>query len=190
MRGCNGRGTSSDLPRRLIALGAALDLILSLGLASALPGATAAAEPSPSTGPAPTARPPTCAERYRVDGPGGLDLLLGCVVADLVTAYTRAGVEANGEPPRISAWLAPIALTVLIFTGLALLLRLVLRRLGREFAPAAPTAWWSCPGCHSLNAAGHEVCYACGRARDAEAPATDPDAEPFAPQSFGRRMDR
>jgi hypothetical protein len=72
----------------------------------------------------------------------------------------------------------------------ALILRSILRRAGRRLVGTVPTAWWSCPDCRSLNAAGTARCYSCGRDRDEEALELRTDAEPPAAQSFGRRADR
>lgn len=144
----------------------------------------------PSADPGPGASDqPTCAERYPADGPAGIDLLLGCVVGEVMRAYTGAGAGTARNPPQISQWLGPIAIVVVTATGLLLVLRAIRRSAGRRLAPAAPTTFWSCPGCRSLNAARKAACYRCGRAWEDGAAELSADAEPPAPQSFGRRDD-
>jgi hypothetical protein len=147
----------------------------------------ASADPNATNPPA--VRPPTCAERYPADGPGGVDLQLGCIVSELMGAYTGTG-EGSGAPPRVSAWLGPIAAGAAALAGLWLLLRTVRRRAARRMAPATPTARWSCPGCRSLNALGSAACYRCGRAWEEGFPEIPTMDESVAPQSFGRRFDR
>jgi len=151
--------------------------------------AASGATPEPSvTATPPPSHPPTCAERYPADGPAGVDLQLGCVVIELVGAYT-GGAPGSG-PARISAWLGPIALGVAGVALIASVLWLARRRAGRRFAPVSATSWWTCPACRSLNPTGAPACYACGQAPDPDAPELHYDAEPPAPQSFGRRLDR
>ncbi len=124
----------------------------------------AAIEPSPT--PVVTEPPPTCAQRYPADGPAGVDLRLGCIVAELVGAYTSPGDITTA--PRISSWLKPIA-----FAGAGLVLvwivaRWMSRRAGVRLAPVVPAAWWSCSGCRSLNADGTVACYRCRQPRTGE----------------------
>jgi hypothetical protein len=76
---------------QVAAVGLALD-------AASTPGVTA----SP--------RPPTCAERYPADGPGGVDLQLGCVVNEVVGSYLGLGGAGGSDPPRLSGYLMPILL--------------------------------------------------------------------------------
>jgi hypothetical protein len=158
-------------------------------LAAAMVRATIAADPSPS--PPPTPQAPTCAERYPADGPAGVDLLLGCVVSELVryAGGLGGGLEPVGEPPRLSQYLVPIAIIVTAIVAVVLVVRVARRDAGRRLAPAAPVAWWSCPACRSLNAAGRRKCYRCGHAVEVSATELRVDAEPLAPQSFGRRID-
>jgi hypothetical protein len=125
-------------------------------MAALLAGAGAALAGEP--GPTPVTR--TCADRYPVTGPAGLDLRLGCIAAEIVGSVTGAGSRA--EEARISSWLLPIGL---FLAGLLVLTRLVpaaTGRLNRRMAPATPEAWWACPRCRSLNPAGSTRCYACG----------------------------
>lgn len=131
----------------------------------------------------PTSRPPTCAERYPADGPAGLDLQLGCIIGELVGAYSSLGSDA---PPRVSAWLTPMAVALAIGLGLLLVVRRLRRAAGRRLAPVAPTGYWSCPACRSLNPAGTSACYRCRRPWDPSAMPIPTDVEPPPPQSFGR----
>lgn len=166
---------------------ATASLIAALLIVTTVP-ATAAADPSPS--PAAVSGSPTCLDRFPADGPGGVDLLLGCVVNEVTRAYTGAGAGTSADPPRLSAYAIPIAIIVAAAAALTLLLVRVLRQgAGRRLAPAMPAAWWSCPACRSLNAAGRRACYRCGRVFEAGATELRVDAEPLAPQSFGRRID-
>jgi hypothetical protein len=110
-------------------------------------------------------------------------------VNELAGHYTGADAGPSGEPPRISAYLGPIALGAVGLVGLLLVLRVAQRSAGRRLAPAAPTSFWSCLGCRSLNADGTAVCYRCGRAWEAGAEELSADAEPPAPHSFGRPSD-
>lgn len=145
------------------------------------PTAALAADP----GAAPTAHPPSCAERYPEPGPAGVDLRLGCIVSELVGLYTPGQAAA---PPTISTYaLALIALAVGIAVLSIAVARLLARRAGRALAPVTPDAWWQCPTCRSVNAAGASRCYSCGAARPAEIEVMlATDGAPSTPQSFGR----
>jgi len=132
-------------------------------------------------------RPPTCAERYPADGPGGVDLQLGCVVNELV-GYV-GGLGPSREPQRLTGYLVPIGVVALALVALVLAARQVIRRAGRRIAPATPVAWWSCPACRSLNVAGRASCYRCGRLFEPGTTEMRTDAEPPAPQASGRRID-
>ncbi|HSO29097.1 MAG TPA: zinc finger Ran-binding domain-containing protein [Candidatus Sulfomarinibacteraceae bacterium] len=160
----------------------------------AIAGTVTAADPSPIPGatPAPVPQRPTCAERYPADGPAGVDLLLGCVVSELVryAGGLGGGLEPVGEPPRLSGYLVPIGILVATIVSIALVVRVARRDAGRRLAPAAPVAWWSCAACRSLNAAGRTACYRCGREFEEGATELRADGEPLAPQSFGIRRDR
>lgn len=145
-----------------------------------------AASPDPSVNAPPTARPLTCAERYPADGPGGVDLQLGCVVNELV-AYA-GGLGPSDQPQRLTAYVVPIAAVALALVALVLVARQLNRRADRWIAPAAPVAWWPCPACRSLNVARRETCYRCGRPLESGTAEMRTDAEPPAPQSFGRRF--
>lgn len=140
-----------------------------------------------SAGPT-TTNAPTCAERNPDPGPAGIDLRLGCIVTTLIGAYSDPADPSVA--PRISTWLRPLGIALGGVIIAALGVRFVRRRAGRRLVAAAPTAWWSCPACRSMNAAGAEACYSCGRAWEAGAVELRTDAEPPAPQSFGRRGDR
>jgi len=72
--------------------------------------------------------------------------------------------------------------------ALVLVARQLNRRADRWIAPAAPVAWWPCPACRSLNVARRETCYRCGRPLESGTAEMRTDAEPPAPQSFGRRF--
>jgi hypothetical protein len=137
-----------------LALVMTLPALLAVAAASDVGAAGASPEPG-------AAARGSCSERYPADGPAGLDLRLGCIAAELVGNYTGAGAPA--EPARISSWLLPLVTIVGSFVLVFLPLRLLSRRVGRRLAPAAPTAWWTCPRCRSLNAAGSGRCYACGQ---------------------------
>jgi hypothetical protein len=168
-------------------------LALALGAAAQVagppsgPGAVAAAEPTATPAPAATSRPPTCAERYPADGPGGVDLQLGCIVNELV-AYA-GGLGPSDQPLRLTAYLAPIAAIAAGLVGLVLVVRQLNHRARRRIAPAAPVAWWSCPACRSLNPAGRLTCYRCNRSFESGATEMRTDADTPAPQAFGRRID-
>lgn len=151
------------------------------------PWSAPAAEPDPSLPVA--AASPICAERYPADGPAGIDLLLGCIVNEVMQSYLGAGAGTSDKPPRVSQWFGPIAIVVAATVALLLVLRGARQRAGRRLAPAAPTIWWSCPGCRSVSAAGTATCYRCGWALEEGATELRADAEPLAPQSFGRRSD-
>ena len=153
------------------------------------PSATVvAANPSPTPSATPTSRPATCAERYPAEGPGGVDLQLGCVASELVGYF--GGLGPSDAPQRLTGYLIPIAVVTVGLAALLLAGRQLHRRASRRIAPATPVAWWSCPACRSLNAAGRETCYRCGRPFEEGATQMRTDAEPPAPQSFGRRTDR
>jgi hypothetical protein len=166
--------------RRVAALRQLAAVLLVAGFLAAPVGALAA---EPSAPPVP--RPPTCAERFPEEGPAGVDLRLGCIVSEIVGVYAPGQASA---PPTISTYaivLLGIALGVAALAGLAT--RLLARRAGRALAPVTPDAWWQCPRCRSVNAAGAGRCYSCGAARPEDVGAmlmTDDD--PGTPQSFGR----
>lgn len=171
---------------------AALVLGAVLVFAAALAAVVIAADssPSPAATPAPAPPTPTCSERYPADGPAGVDLLLGCVVSELVRYAGGLGkLEPTREPPRLSEYLVPIAMVVAAIVGVLLVVRVARRDAARRLAPAVPAAWWSCPSCRSLNAAGRQRCYRCGHAFEADVTELRMDAEPLAAQSFGRRFD-
>ena len=166
---------SGRLARALAAT--ALVVAVAFFVAGALAGPIAAADPSP------TPRPPTCAEQYPGEGPAGVDLRLGCIARELVGLYT--GEEPSGQATRLSAYLAPIigvAVAVAVAIGL---LQLARRRAGRRLAPATPAAWWLCPVCRSVNAAGRPACYSCGAAWTADALVVPTADHPETIQRFG-----
>ena len=145
-----------------------------------------AADPTASGAPS---SPPICAERYPADGPAGIDLLLGCIVNEVMQSYLGAGSRTASHPPRFSQWFGQIAAGVALVVGLFVLLRAIRRSAGRRLAPAAPIVWWECRDCRSLNAAGTPACYRCGQAFVSGGTEMRADAEPPAQQSFGRRDD-
>ena len=110
--------------------------------------------------PSPTPRAQTCAERYPAGGPGGVDRRLGCIVSELVGHYAGGG---TGEPLPIRSYLGPLFALVGGFALLFVAFRYVLGRGQRRMAAAAPTEWWLCPACHSVNGAGGPRCYGCGQ---------------------------
>lgn len=129
----------------------------------------------------------TCVERYPAEGPGGVDLQLGCVVGELV-AYV-GGLGPSKNPQRLTSYLVPAAAIAAGVAALVLALRALNRRAARRIASATPVAWWGCPACRSLNAAGRESCYRCGRPFEPGLTEMRTDAEVPAPQSFGHRYD-
>jgi hypothetical protein len=165
------------------ALGIAIVAIVMVAVAG--PVTMRAASPEPSATTSPSLRPPTCAERYPAEGTGGVDLQLGCVVNELVSY--ASGLGPSDQPQRLTAYLAPIAAVVAGLAVLLLAVRQLNRRAVKRLAPATPVAWWSCPACRSLNAAGRTACYRCNRPFEVGAIEMRTDAEPPAPQAFGRR---
>jgi hypothetical protein len=160
-----------------------------LALTVLQPQPAVAADPAATAAPPPSS-PATCADRYPADGPAGVDLLLGCIVNEVAQTYLGAGPGSDADPPRISAYRGYIALLAAVLLLMALGVRTVRRRAGRRLASVTPAAWWSCDGCRSLNAAGRTSCYRCGRPWAAGSAELRADAEPLAPQSFGRRADQ
>jgi hypothetical protein len=129
-------------------------LVLSWVVASGMAGAANAGE---TAAPAPTPTPISCSDRYPANGPAGLDLQLGCTVGRLTGLYLGGGRET----PPLTTYLAPLAAVLGGLLLIALLVRVVRRRAGRRLA-VAPTSWWSCPKCRSVNRDGASRCYACG----------------------------
>ena len=163
-------------------------IVVLLAVAFAAPPSGRAVGPSPRPDAVEVTRPPTCAERYPAEGPGGVDLQLGCVVRELIGYF--GGLGPSDEPQRLTTYLVPIAAVVSAVVALLLAGWHLHRRASRRIAPATPVAWWSCPACRSLNAAGRATCYRCGRPFEAGSIEMRTDAEPPAPQAFGRRHDR
>lgn len=161
-----------------------LVLVAAVGAATAHPAL--AVDPSAGPSAAPASRALTCAERYPAEGPGGVDLQIGCMVNELVGFYSGAGASATAEPARISAYLVPLAGVVVLAVVSVLLVR---RALGRRLVSVSPTAFWQCPACRSVNPAGAEACYRCRRPWEPGATEFRTDGEAPAPQSFGRRHD-
>jgi hypothetical protein len=100
------------------------------------------------------------------------------------------GLGPSDEPQRLTGYLLPIAAVTLALVALLAVAWSLHRRASRRIAPATPVAWWSCPACRSLSAAGRTTCYRCGRPFEADSIEMRTDAEPPAPQAFGRRQDR
>ena len=126
--------------------------------------------------PAPTPTPISCSDRYPATGPAGLDLQLGCTIGRLTGQYIGGG---SGEAPPLTTYVAPLAAVLGGLLLVALALRIVRRNAGRRLA-VAPTSWWSCPSCRSVNRDGAARCYACGTpwspaATSLAAPALPPD---------------
>ena len=144
-----------------VGLAAALVAGLVAGLATA-PMAALAADPPGG----PAGHAPTCQERYPGDGPAGVDLQLGCVIAQLVGAYTGAD---SSDPAPLSSYLRPVAIVGLLVAAVAIALVVVRRRLGRRLAPVLAAEWWSCPACRSVNPAVATSCYSCGSPRTTDA---------------------
>jgi hypothetical protein len=146
-----------------------------------------AADPGSSPGPPASARP-SCADRFPAEGPAGVDLQLGCIVNEIAATYLGTAQAPDARPPRLSDYGWPIGLTIAGLIALVVALRKIQRAGGRRLAPATPVAWWSCPSCRSLNVADRSDCYRCGAARVDASTEVRTDAEPPAPQSFGRRI--
>jgi hypothetical protein len=108
-------------------------------------------------------------------------------VSELVTYAT--GLGPSDQPQHLSEYLIPIGAVAVALVALLLAARQLNRRAARRVTPATPVAWWSCPACRSLNPAGRAACYRCGRTFEAGATEMRTDAEPPAPQAFGRRID-
>lgn len=145
-------------------------------LAAAITTAAFAADPTP------TPRPPTCAERFPADGPAGVDQRLGCIVSELVGHYTTGGV---GEPVPISTYLGPLIVLVGGFALLFLAFHYMLGRGQRRMAAAAPSEWWLCPDCHSVNGQARPKCYSCNRPWTPDAPVVPTSERPEFVQRFG-----
>jgi hypothetical protein len=162
-------------------------LLAALVLTSA--SAALAADPTPD--PAGTPHPPTCAERFPEDGPGGIDLKLGCIVGEVVGVY----VPGQAKPPAplssyaILVGIMLIGLASVIVLGTRLVARLAARSAGRRLAPVLPSEWWVCATCRSVNGAQVEHCYSCRSTRP-EGPALMTDDRPDIPQTFGSRRKR
>ena len=134
---------------------------------------------------APVVGAPTCAERFPAEGPAGVDLRLGCIVSELVGLYSPGQASA---PPTISTY-ALVLIGIALAGGVLALAgtRLLARRAGQALAPVMPDAWWQCPACRSVNAAGATRCYSCGSPRPADVGVIlATDETPGTPQSFGR----
>ena len=133
--------------------------------------------------PTPSPRPPTCAERFPDEGPGGVDLRLGCIVSELVGLYSAGQA---GPPPTLSTYAIGLVTAVALIVGASLLaVRFLASRAASRLAPVVPTEWWLCPGCRSVNAARATRCYRCG-SPPAGGPTLPTDDTPATPQSFGR----
>jgi hypothetical protein len=163
-------------------------LVVAFAVPLISPVRVAAADPASSPSPIAATHPPTCADRFPADGPAGVDLRLGCVVRELIGYF--GGLGPSDEPQRLTGYLLPIVSVTLALVALLAAARTLHRRAGRRIAPAMPVAWWSCPACRSLNAAGRATCYRCGRPFEAGAVEMRTDAERPASQAFGRRQDR
>ena len=164
------------LTRRLARVPLAITAAILLALTAA--GTTLAGDPSATTPP-----PGSCAARYPEDGPGGVDLRLGCIVSEVVGLYTAGQSDA---PPALSAY--ALGVVALILGGIVLALvagRLLARRAGERLAPVTPGEWWLCPSCRSVNGAGVSRCYRCGSPPQG-GPNLVTDDQPGTPQSFGR----
>jgi hypothetical protein len=136
--------------------------------------------------PAPTPRPPTCAERYPAEGPAGVDLRLGCIVSEVIGLWRP---EQASAPPTLSAYAITLAVLVTALVGLGILgARLLGRRAGERLAPTTPEAWWVCGTCHSLNGLSAARCYNCAapRPEDVASALMPTSDQPSTPQSFGR----
>lgn len=115
----------------------------------------------------PTIPPPaqTCDRRFPASGPAGVDLRLGCLVGEVVGTFT--GATDQGDPAPLSSYLEPLALVGLGLAGGVVALVLTRRVLGRRLAPIAPSEWWGCGACRSLNPGAASRCYSCGAPRPA-----------------------
>ncbi|HJW21110.1 MAG TPA: Ran-binding zinc finger domain-containing protein [Candidatus Limnocylindrales bacterium] len=115
----------------------------------------------------PTSPPPrlTCDQRFPANGPAGVDLRLGCLVGEVVGTFT--GATDQGDPAPLSSYLEPLVLVGLGLAGMVVALVLTRRALGHRLAPVAPSEWWSCGACRSLNPGSASRCYSCGAPRPA-----------------------
>lgn len=137
-------------------------------LAIAFLGSWPLAQPARAADPQPSSPPPrTCADRFPADGPGGVDLQLGCIAAEIVASATGSARPVGRA--RISEWILPIGGALGGLLLLAWLTRALHGRLNRRLAPAEPATWWVCPGCRSLNPGPGASCYACGTRRNPDA---------------------
>lgn len=170
-------GVRSD--KRAVAR-AQLAIMISVALFAIFAVPVGAADPTAD--PTPTEHPPTCAERYPADGPAGIDLRLGCIASELVGHYTGSG---TGEPVRVSTYLGPALALVGTLLLAFVLIRFARGRAGERLAAAAPSEWWLCLKCHSVNAAGRPACYSCGTPWTPDAPVVPTSERPEFVQRFG-----
>lgn len=116
-----------------------------------------------------------------------MDLRLGCIVGEIVGAYTPSD---EGAPAPLSSY--AILVGVVVAAGLLLAWlagRLVARRAARRLAPVLPAEWWVCATCTSVNGGSAAHCYSCGSGRSA-GPTMLTDDSPSTDQSFGSTRKR
>ena len=159
-------------------------VVLSIVALTAIPGVFAA---DPTQGPDAGPAKPTCSERYPDEGPAGVDLRLGCIVGEVMAAYT--GARAGSAQPLSSYAVVVFGVLVAGFLAVWLVGRTLRRVAGRRLAPVQPGAWWQCTTCRSLNGAAVEHCYSCGAGRP-DSPMLPTDDRPGTPQSFGSTRKR
>jgi hypothetical protein len=82
-----------------------LALVVAFAIPLTSPSRVAAADPGASPAPVAATHQPTCAERFPADGPGGVDLQLGCVVRELIGYF--GGLGPSDEPQRLTGYLLP-----------------------------------------------------------------------------------
>lgn len=156
-------------------------------LAAILTASVLAADPTGAPGGA--VAPPTCAERYPEQGPAGVDLRLGCIIGELVGAYSAS--FAQDATPASTYALVVVGILVGGLVVIWLAGRFVARAAGRRLAPVQPGEWWLCAKCRSVNGAGVVHCYSCGSTRpEGPAPTLQTDDAPSTTQSFGSTRKR
>ena len=127
-----------------------------------------------------TGTDPRCDPNFVVEP--GVDLTAICGAPQATAARGDLDAGSNALLPLIGAALV---------TGTALaLVALVATRFGGKPRGGArrpvAKAWWVCPACHSMNAAGRTTCYGC----DAAAPAAVTTRAPSAPATPASAADR
>ncbi|MEO8461877.1 MAG: hypothetical protein ABI555_01580, partial [Chloroflexota bacterium] len=151
------------MPRLLVVLSW---MVLLVALAAPVSGADPSPAPSPT--PSPTDDPRTCAQRYPIDGPGGVNLQIACIVVEFVAADAKSEAKAEAQA-RIASGFGPVVVLVSAAVVAWIAVQWMSRRTGARLAPTQPARWWSCTHCRSLTAIGITNCYRCGQPWTADA---------------------